>query len=137
MLDTKPSAEVERRILGILKQYEVPTVGTDLLRALRSIEILEAIGDSDAQQVLETLAKGLPEALVTREAQAALMTIKETFKISTRNLECPPLPFRATGRQDRRGSFRRPRNPGAACGQQPAALRVAASEKRRAQSLDS
>ena len=72
VLDTKPSAEVERRILGILKQYEVPTVGTDLLRALRSIEILEAIGDSDAQQVLETLAKGLPEALVTREAQAAL-----------------------------------------------------------------
>ncbi len=72
VLDTKPSPEVERRILGILKQFEVPTVGTDLLRALRSIEILEAIGASDAQQVLEMLAKGIPDALVTREAQAAI-----------------------------------------------------------------
>ena len=72
VLDSKPPPEVEKRIAGLLKQYEVPTIGTELLRALRSIEILESIGDSEARQVLEALAKGIPDALITREAQASL-----------------------------------------------------------------
>ena len=37
--------------------------------------MLEAIGSPDARQVLETLATGLPEARLTREAKAALQRL--------------------------------------------------------------
>jgi hypothetical protein len=46
---------------------------TDALSHLmRALEGLEQVGTGEAREVLETLAKGAPGALATREAQAAL-----------------------------------------------------------------
>ena len=42
------------------------------LQALRAVELLEHIGSREARQVLERLAKGAPEARLTREAKASL-----------------------------------------------------------------
>jgi hypothetical protein len=41
-------------------------------RDLRAVEALERIGSPDAQQVLETLGQGAPDARQTREVKAAL-----------------------------------------------------------------
>jgi hypothetical protein len=41
------------------------------LRYVRAVEVLEQIGSRDAQDVLKTLANGMPTARLTREATAA------------------------------------------------------------------
>jgi hypothetical protein len=71
----KPSAEVRRRVEAILAQLD-PAKSPDRLRFLRSLEILEHIGTSDAQEVLQTLAAGAPEARLTQEAKGALMRLQ-------------------------------------------------------------
>ena len=43
-----------------------------VLRGLRAIEVLEAIGTAEARTILQELAKGTPGAKLTREAAAAL-----------------------------------------------------------------
>jgi hypothetical protein len=43
---------------------------------LRSIEVLELIGTTEARQVLEQLAAGKAEARVTQEARAALARLR-------------------------------------------------------------
>ena len=48
----------------------------EILRGLRSVEVLEHIGTAEARQVLETLTTGAPEALVTVEAKAALARLE-------------------------------------------------------------
>ena len=42
------------------------------LRPLRAVEALEQMGASAAREVLEALARGAPEAQITREAKATL-----------------------------------------------------------------
>jgi hypothetical protein len=71
-LDRRPPLEVRRRIEKLLAQIEGPVTEPEQLRVLRAIEALERIGTAEARQVLEALAKGAPEARLTREAQAAL-----------------------------------------------------------------
>jgi hypothetical protein len=39
---------------------------------LRAVEVLERIGNAEARRVLEALAKGAPEARLTREARTSL-----------------------------------------------------------------
>ncbi len=60
LLANPPSLEARKRAEQILEKVTVPTLSTDQLRLVRALE------------VLETLAKGAPGALATREAQAAL-----------------------------------------------------------------
>ena len=50
----RSSLEVRRRIEGLLEPLET----TERLRAWRAIEVLEYIGSTDAQEILETLSLG-------------------------------------------------------------------------------
>jgi hypothetical protein len=42
------------------------------LRTLRALEVLEQVGTPEATKLLRTLAKGAPEAGLTRQAKQAL-----------------------------------------------------------------
>jgi WD40 repeat protein len=70
-LEVASSPEKRRRIERLLPTSEVVR-SRDVLQTVRAIEVLEHIGTPEAQQVLKTLAQGMPEARVTREASAAL-----------------------------------------------------------------
>jgi hypothetical protein len=65
------SPENRRRLDGLLKRLDAPPSG-ERLRELRAVEVLERIGTPEARRVLEALAKGEPDARLTREAKAAL-----------------------------------------------------------------
>jgi uncharacterized protein (TIGR03067 family) len=67
-----PSAEAERRVEGLLKSLQGPATRPAQLRAIRGIELLEALGTPAARQVLTAVAGGAPGAGQTREARAAL-----------------------------------------------------------------
>jgi WD40 repeat protein len=69
-LADKLSLEAHRRVEVLLaKQVSLSAEG---LRALRAVEALEHIGTPGARQVLQALAKGLPEARLTRAARASV-----------------------------------------------------------------
>jgi RNA polymerase sigma factor (sigma-70 family) len=65
------SPETRRRIADLLPTSEIIR-SPELLRQVRAVEILEHIGTAEARRVLQTLADGLPEARLTREARASL-----------------------------------------------------------------
>jgi hypothetical protein len=71
-LARKPGLEPQRRIEELLlkMQGEVPSGAH--LQALRAVEVLEMVGTPEARKVLGELAKGAPEAELTRQAKAAL-----------------------------------------------------------------
>ncbi len=80
-LQGRPSAELRRRVQALLEQHEPreeALLPSARLRELRALEILELIGTTEARRVLETLAKGMSEAWLTREANAALSRRKRT-----------------------------------------------------------
>jgi RNA polymerase sigma factor (sigma-70 family) len=66
-LEGRPSAEARRRLEGLLAGDPA-----ERLRTERTLEALELSRLAEAEQVLEALAKGNPEARRTREAKAAL-----------------------------------------------------------------
>jgi RNA polymerase sigma factor (sigma-70 family) len=68
------SLELTRRLDRLLRRLAVPS--GEGLRALRGVEVLERIGTPEARRVLEALAKGAPEARLTREAQSALRRLE-------------------------------------------------------------
>jgi WD40 repeat protein len=76
-LAAKPSAEVKRRVEPLLEKIRAPVTSGPKLQILRAIEVLEHIGTPEAQEVLQTLAKGAPEALITREAKASLDRLRK------------------------------------------------------------
>jgi RNA polymerase sigma factor (sigma-70 family) len=64
------SLELRRRLDRLLEQLQVPS--GERLGELRAAEVLERIGGPGAREVLEALAKGTPEARLTRDAKASL-----------------------------------------------------------------
>jgi hypothetical protein len=70
-LAENPPLEAKRRAEQILAAVVGP-ISAQRLRPLRAVEVLEIIGDDGARAVLRRLAKGPPEASVTREATATL-----------------------------------------------------------------
>jgi WD40 repeat protein len=69
ILQSSPSAELRRRIEFIL---DTRSISGEEIRHVRAVETLERIGNADAQDLLRKLATGMPEAWLTREAQASL-----------------------------------------------------------------
>jgi hypothetical protein len=70
-LRADPSLEQRRRIDQVLDTFQ-RVRPPETLRHLRAVEVLERIGNREAQDVLEKLARGVPEARLTREAQDSL-----------------------------------------------------------------
>jgi RNA polymerase sigma factor (sigma-70 family) len=68
----KPSLEARKRAEDLLIDIRKKDLSPDLLQRVRGLEVLERIGSREARQVLQGLAGGTPDALLTREAHAAL-----------------------------------------------------------------
>jgi hypothetical protein len=71
-LEAGPSPEARRRLERILAKVDKGEWDAESLRALRAIEVLEAIGTPAAQKVLQATAGGEPGARLTEEAKASL-----------------------------------------------------------------
>jgi WD domain, G-beta repeat len=73
-LKGQPALELKRRLQDLLAEVEPKLVGgsPQRLRELRAVQVLESIGTTEARQVLQALAKGVPGASLTRDAEAAL-----------------------------------------------------------------
>jgi WD40 repeat protein len=71
-LANDPPLELRRRVEQLLTKLAGPVTRPDQIRALRAIELLERVGSDGARAALQTLARGAPEARLTREAQGAL-----------------------------------------------------------------
>jgi hypothetical protein len=69
---SRPTLEVSRRIELLLERLEGSSLSAELRGALRAVAVLEQAGTADARQGLEALARGVPDARLTREACAAL-----------------------------------------------------------------
>jgi WD40 repeat protein len=64
--------DVRTLIEGVLADAKTAIPSAEDLRSLRGVQVLEAVGSSEARQLLETLAGGSPYALTTQHARAAL-----------------------------------------------------------------
>jgi RNA polymerase sigma factor (sigma-70 family) len=71
-LAKKPSPEARRRCAGLLEKLGGPLPAGELLRAVRGVQVLEAVGTPEAAAVLERLAAGAAAARLTREARESL-----------------------------------------------------------------
>jgi hypothetical protein len=74
-LKGQAALEGKRRLQALLADLEPQLVGgspPQRLRELWAVQVLESLGTAEARQVLQVLAKGVPEASLTREAQSAL-----------------------------------------------------------------
>jgi WD40 repeat protein len=77
LLAESPSVEVRRRVEDALEQIATRPPAGEALRALRAVEALERIGNQEAQALLRELAKGVPEAMLTREARSSLRRLEK------------------------------------------------------------
>jgi WD40 repeat protein len=71
-LASRPSAEARKRLQGLLQSSSKPDTSPEGLRRSRAVELLERVATAEARQVLSSLAKGDPDADLTRDAKAAL-----------------------------------------------------------------
>jgi WD40 repeat protein len=71
-LTDRPTLEARRRIERLLERAVIEAPSRERLQELRATEVLERIGSAEARTLLLQLAKGAPEARLTREAKAAL-----------------------------------------------------------------
>jgi hypothetical protein len=71
-LDGNPSAEARRRAEELLTRAEGPITDPKRLQQLRALEVLEAVGNAEARQLLQRLAEGGPDVRLTLDARAVL-----------------------------------------------------------------
>ena len=62
-------------------EASAPSPSPDMLRALRAIAALERVGTAEARTVLESLARGNPKNLATRDAKSALDRLSRSPKV--------------------------------------------------------
>lgn len=72
VLASQAALEVRKRAEQLLEKLSGKVLTAEQIRVVRAVEALEQLGNPEARQLLETLAKGAPGALPTHEAQAAL-----------------------------------------------------------------
>lgn len=66
------SNEVRSRVRTLLSRLELSVTPSDELRTLRAIEVLEWLATPSARELLSKLAKGEPNALLTRTSASAV-----------------------------------------------------------------
>lgn len=71
-LTEKPTLEVRRSVEDLLRKVDTSPPSPDRLRMVRSVEVLERIGNEESRKLLEALTRGEPGALLTVEAKGAL-----------------------------------------------------------------
>jgi WD40 repeat protein len=71
-LEGTSSAEMRMRITQLLDKFSGKVASADMVRRERAMEVLEHIDAAEARTLLEELAKGAPEAALTREAKATV-----------------------------------------------------------------
>jgi RNA polymerase sigma factor (sigma-70 family) len=74
-LEKKPPLEARRRLERLLAQAARSGHSPEVLRCLRSIQVLERIGSRQARQLLTEMASGSAHAPQTQEAKAALQRL--------------------------------------------------------------
>jgi RNA polymerase sigma factor (sigma-70 family) len=74
VLRGKPALEVRQRVEGLLARIATPA--GESLQGMRAVEVLEHIGDEQAWRLLAALAKGEPDARLTREARESLARLE-------------------------------------------------------------
>ena len=72
VLTGQPALETRKRVEELLDTLTASSLSGDQVRLVRAVEVLDRLNTAEARQILETLAKGAPGALPTREAQAVL-----------------------------------------------------------------
>jgi WD40 repeat protein len=72
VLEGTPTAELRVRVTQLLDKFAGKVASADDLRRERALEVLEQTGSAEAKALLEEIAKGAPEAVLTQEAKAAL-----------------------------------------------------------------
>ncbi|HKI38066.1 MAG TPA: sigma-70 family RNA polymerase sigma factor [Gemmataceae bacterium] len=70
-LESKPSAEVRKRIEALLAKRSPAGMSPERLTALRALEVLELAGTPEARRLIKSLAEGDPAAPATAEAREA------------------------------------------------------------------
>jgi WD40 repeat protein len=75
-LSNKPSLETRQRVERLLRELEEQPPPPEVLRGVRSVQVLEQIGSPAARDVLQLLATGDPDAWLTREAKASLNRLR-------------------------------------------------------------
>jgi RNA polymerase sigma factor (sigma-70 family) len=70
-LAANPALEVRRRIEQLLEKRD----NGERIRMVRGLEVLESLGKKEARELCATLANGVPDAPLTREARAILRRI--------------------------------------------------------------
>jgi WD40 repeat protein len=75
LLEGKPTAEVRRRAEEVVERL-TGLATPERLRLVRAVAVLEQIATPEARKVLQGLADGLPEALLTQEAKMALARLR-------------------------------------------------------------
>jgi WD40 repeat protein len=75
-LEDKPSLEARQRMKALLDDIRKQPLPPEMLRMLRGMEVLEHIGTLTARKTLDSLAEGVPQARLTREAKAVLQRMR-------------------------------------------------------------
>jgi RNA polymerase sigma factor (sigma-70 family) len=80
-LKSAVSLEVRLRVQRILEQKQETAITTEQLRQIRTVTVLERIGDGASKHLLKKWASGPVGALLTREASAALKRLETVSKL--------------------------------------------------------
>jgi WD40 repeat protein len=73
----EPTLEVKQRIDQLLALLEPGKMAPERLRLLRTIQVLEKIGNAEARALLERFAEGNPRDPLTQDAVATLARLKQ------------------------------------------------------------
>jgi WD40 repeat protein len=76
-LHDKPSVEMRRRLVRLLRRVRQRILAGEELRLWRAVEVLEQTDSPGAERLLERLCRGDPAHPITREAKAALARWKD------------------------------------------------------------
>src|SRR5207249_2726397 len=79
-LKGKPSLEMRKRLEALIDKLDGPVTLPELLRGLRTVEVLELIGTPEARALLEPVAKGAPGHRLTEAAQDAIRRLDKRLQ---------------------------------------------------------